>query len=650
MRRAIVVEGQVRYTISYNTARRFLVRRVQVSRNFFPGMKRSGVVSLQRVFRYGLVIALAFVASTNLGQAQDLPGDESDTVASDTVASDTGASDTVASDTGASDTGASDDAGSATEYRSVTTIDPDVPLEQLSIMVKPLTKTELEVEAEAWFVLLRSKARQIAAARLGLKKTNESLSASDEETASAILEEAVAVKEQIDQLAEEEAEALKEQALEELELQENAPAGDAPAGEGAEAGGAAEDESLPDAMSSADAAENSNQSSPADNSPQAASNNAPQDTPIAPQPELEQQENAGQSEDPQTQPAATSADEAQEVKADMLASINELQDSRIAISDRLEIVLDSLEAKGGDVEMYRRYSAAVGGVEVDTSDMTAIWTGIMGWIRSKEGGQRVGGNIISFIVVLVIAYIVARITAVIVNWMLERKLRFSQLAERLIAKTIKNVVLVIGFAVALTTLEIDVTPLLAAIGATGLVVGLALQGTLSNFASGLMILINRPFDVGDIVEAGGVLGTVNKMTLFSTNFRTFDNHTIHVPNNEVWNNVITNITSNPIRRVDMEFGIGYGDDFENAESIIMEAARAHELVLDDPAPVVVTHALSDSSVNIVCRPWVKTEDWWQVKTELTREVKRRFDAAGITIPFPQRDVHVHSAVPANSQP
>jgi len=178
-------------------------------------------------------------------------------------------------------------------------------------------------------------------------------------------------------------------------------------------------------------------------------------------------------------------------------------------------------------------------------------------------------------------------------------------------------------------------------GAAGLVVGLALQDSLSNVASGLMILINRPFDVGDVVSSGGVIGTVHQMNLVSTTFRTFDNQTIHVPNNEIWNNVITNITANPTRRVDLEFGIGYSDNFDHAEQIIEEVVREHDLVLDDPAPVVVTHALADSSVNIVCRPWVRTSDWWQVKTDLTREVKRRFDAAGISIPFPQRDVHVY---------
>jgi len=280
-------------------------------------------------------------------------------------------------------------------------------------------------------------------------------------------------------------------------------------------------------------------------------------------------------------------------------------------------------------------------VELETSDAEAALSAIVGWLTSREGGQRWAWNLAKFLLTLAIAYLLAKLLSSIVNWLLERKINMSKLAERVIANSIKYAFLLVGFAVALTALEIDVTPILAAMGAAGLVVGLALQDSLSNVASGLMILINRPFDVDDVVSAGGVTGTVHQMNLVSTTFRTFDNQTIHVPNNEIWNNVVTNITANPTRRVDLEFGIGYGDNFDHAEQIIEEVVSEHELVLDDPAPVVVTHALADSSVNIVCRPWAKTSDWWQVKTDLTREVKRRFDAAGISIPFPQRDVHVY---------
>jgi len=182
---------------------------------------------------------------------------------------------------------------------------------------------------------------------------------------------------------------------------------------------------------------------------------------------------------------------------------------------------------------------------------------------------------------------------------------------------------------------------LALIGAAGLVVGLALQGTLSNFASGMLILIYRPFDEGDIIEIDGVNGTVHSMTLLSTSIRTFDNQHLVVPNNNIWGTTIVNVTGSRTRRVDLVFGIGYGDDMAQAEKIMLEVVTRHELVLEQPAPVVKVNELADSSVNFVCRPWVKTENYLDVYWDITRQVKEEFDKQGVSIPFPQRDVHVH---------
>ncbi|REJ96980.1 MAG: mechanosensitive ion channel family protein [Planctomycetota bacterium] len=474
----------------------------------------------------------------------------------------------------------------ASESRSapVTIADPQVPLDDLRIMVKPLTKAELEVEADAWFQLLRAKAAQVAVLRLGVKKASDAATATEESAAESLLEEVEQAKEIAQRTAEQTEEEVTEAAQERIGTE-----------------------------------------------PTIADEDAEAETPA----------DADSDDGTADETEAAVTDTASEVKTDLLTDINQLQDERTALSDRLKIVLDSLAEKGGDVEEYRKYAAAVTTVELETSDLESAWSGFVGWLTSKEGGQRWAWNLVKFLVVLFVSYVIARVLASIVKWLLERKIRLTQLAENLIANVIKYVLLLIGFAVALTALEVDITPILAAMGATGLVVGLALQDSLSNVASGVMILLNRPFDVGDIVTAGGVTGTVRQMNLVSTNFRTFDNQTIHVPNNEIWNNVITNVTANPVRRVDLEFGVGYGDDFEQAEQIIRDAVQQHDLVLAAPEPEVVTHALADSSVNIVCRPWSKTSDWWQVKTDITREVKRRLDAAGISIPYPQHEVHVH---------
>lgn len=476
---------------------------------------------------------------------------------------------------------AQDEKPAEEKYVPITTVDPKVPVDQLRVMVKPLTKQELEGEAKAWFKLLTSKARQIAAVQLGVKKTNEAMVAGDEDTAKERLQEAQNVKQLAEDKAKEAEKEVVDAAQEELGIEGSNTA-------------------KKDEQEAADEEKNQDGGDPMDV-------NAAADT-----------------------------------KGKLLEDVTVLQDERTALSDRLEIVLLSLEKKGGDVEEYRKYILAVSGIEVDTSDATATWAAITGWLVSKEGGQRLAWNFSKFLLIMLISWIVAKIVQGLTNWLLEKKLSLSQLAEHLIARMIKNIVLVIGFAIALTALEIDITPVIAAIGATGLVIGLALQGTLSNFASGLMILVNRPFDVGDVVNAGGITGVIDQMNLVSTRFKTFDNQTIYVPNNEIWNNVITNITANHTRRVDMEFGIGYDDDFEKAEQIIMDVVSNHESVLKKPEPQVITHDLGESSVNIVCRPWAKTSDWWQVKTEVTREVKRRFDKAGISIPYPQQDVHFYS--------
>jgi small conductance mechanosensitive channel len=196
---------------------------------------------------------------------------------------------------------------------------------------------------------------------------------------------------------------------------------------------------------------------------------------------------------------------------------------------------------------------------------------------------------------------------------------------------------------ALAALEVSVGPLLALVGAAGFIIAFALQDSLSNFASGMMILLFRPFDVGDVVDAGGVSGSVEAVNLVATSIKTFDNKTMVVPNNKIWGDVITNASSNDERRVDMEFGIGYDDDVDKALAILDEIVNAHPDVLPEPAPTIRMNALADSSVNFIVRPWAKTGDYWGVYWDITREVKKRFDAADIGIPFPQRDVHLYIA-------
>jgi small conductance mechanosensitive channel len=210
----------------------------------------------------------------------------------------------------------------------------------------------------------------------------------------------------------------------------------------------------------------------------------------------------------------------------------------------------------------------------------------------------------------------------------------------MIISTVGNLVLVLGVLIALSQIGISLGPLLAGLGIVGFVIGFALQDSLSNFASGMMILFYRPFDVGDTVEAGGVFGKVSSMSLVNTTFLTFDNQTIILPNNMVWSGVIKNVTAQRQRRVDLVFGVSYADDIPKVERVLQEIIDTHDKILDDPEPMIKLHELGDSSINFVVRPWVESDDYWDVYWDLMRTVKMRFDEEGISIPFPQRDVHL----------
>jgi small conductance mechanosensitive channel len=227
-----------------------------------------------------------------------------------------------------------------------------------------------------------------------------------------------------------------------------------------------------------------------------------------------------------------------------------------------------------------------------------------------------------------------------VNRGLRRTSSLSKLLKDFLLKTVFWLTFAVGFMIVLGIFGVNVTPLFAVLGGASFIIAFAMQDTLGNLASGLMIMINKPFDVGDLIDTNGVTGTVEAVSISSTKIRTFDNQLIIMPNASVWGSTITNVTVSPTRRVDLVFGIGYGDDMDKATAILERLVAEHELVLDDLKPNIRVHELADSSVNFIVRPWTKTEDYWTVYWDLTKAVKAAFDAEGVSIPFPQRDVHL----------
>lgn len=205
-----------------------------------------------------------------------------------------------------------------------------------------------------------------------------------------------------------------------------------------------------------------------------------------------------------------------------------------------------------------------------------------------------------------------------------------------------GVIVMVGVT-AVGVLGVSTASFVAILGAAGLAIALAFQGTFSNFASGVMLLTFRPFDVGHTVEVGGVLGTVREVGIFTCLLTTPDNVQIRIPNSQIFGATIKNYSASKTRRIDLLVGVDYGDDLGVAVRTCQDVVAADPRVLDDPATVVAVHELGDSSVNLVVRPWVKSEDYWSTRWDLTRAIKEQLEASGCSIPFPQRDVHLHQA-------
>ena len=250
------------------------------------------------------------------------------------------------------------------------------------------------------------------------------------------------------------------------------------------------------------------------------------------------------------------------------------------------------------------------------------------------------------IAIFVVGKIVARMLSNLVKTALKRG-GTDQMLVGFLGNITYGVLLVAVVLAAIDSLGVNIVSLMAILGAAGLAVGLALKDSLGNFAAGVMIIIFRPFKIGDYVEAGGTAGTIFEIGLFATLMNTPDNKRIIVPNGAIINGNITNVSALPTRRVDMVFGISYDDNIGQARDIIKGILEADERVLKDPAPVVTVGALGDSSVNLNVRPWVNAADYWAVYWDLLETVKVRFDEAGVSIPYPQQDVYMHEVKAAS---
>ncbi|MFT6363700.1 MAG: small conductance mechanosensitive channel [Planctomycetota bacterium] len=251
--------------------------------------------------------------------------------------------------------------------------------------------------------------------------------------------------------------------------------------------------------------------------------------------------------------------------------------------------------------------------------------------------------LINFVIAIAIYVIGKMVVKVIVNAVRKVMTRSGtdEILVNFLSSIMSGVLMLFVIIAAIKQLNIDTSSMVALVGAAGLAVGFAMQDSLNNFASGVMLIIFRPFKTGNFVEAGGATGTVEKINIFSTIMKTGDNREIIVPNGAIFGGTITNYSARSTRRVDMVFGIGYDDDLLLAKKTLMEIVAADDRILAEPACAVAINDLGDSCVNFKVRPWVNSADYWDVLSDITEKVKLTFDAKGISIPYPQMDVHVH---------
>jgi small conductance mechanosensitive channel len=324
-----------------------------------------------------------------------------------------------------------------------------------------------------------------------------------------------------------------------------------------------------------------------------------------------------------------------------------LRERLLGATGPLQRNIDLMELRELETSEFKQLLIrATGNVTTDILDSdVALGLARQAWQRSvdwlAEKGPQLVFNLVLFLLIVGIFWLGSRF----IRKILVRALAASKMPELLRTMTISagaNGVLLIGLLIGFEQLGFELGPLLAGLGVAGFVIGFALQNSLSNFASGLMILIYRPFDVGDVIEAGGVSGTVREMSLVSATILTFDNDRLIVPNNKIWGDVIRNRSTELKRRVDMVFTTGDEQRADDVLAVLREIVDAHELVLAEPEPAVKVHKLGDSTVDFIVRPWVVGPDYWTVYWDVTREVKRRFDDEVLAPPHPKQQIRVEN--------
>lgn len=465
----------------------------------------------------------------------------------------------------------------------ITTEDLDIHVDELKLMVKPLAIKDLELEATAWFKALQKQSKAVTELELATTRLNKKQLALTEQL------ESLAVLTKPKEAAETTSEAAKQESTEEeIKPEDRLAAAQALLSE--------LDEQAPTDLDSAE--------------------------------DLDK--------------ALGVVNEALDKEKEALTEeTTQLREKRTALIDRFNVVLNAINTKAGAKEdgtdndlvvPYRRYIKTVSGLNVDLKDTKSTVKTVEKWVKSKEGGQRWMKNIGLFFGILFGFWILSFILSGLVKRALRLAGNTSTLLSNFLTGVVKKGTMLIGLVMSLAALEVNIAPLLAALGAAGFILAFALQGTISNFASGILMMIYRPFDIGDSIEAGGVSGNVESMNLVSTHITTPDNQRMVVPNNSIWGGSITNASNTNRRRVDMSFKVSGSDGVEKVTQLLEDLVNKHPKVLDTPAPSVSLSAFEGGSMTFSVLPWALTSDYSAVKGDITRAVKAYFDEGELTMP------------------
>lgn len=615
-----------------------------------------------------------------------------------------------------------------------TTRDIRIPVEELRLLVRPLTIEELEVEAAAWLRVLKNKVREISEAEIVIRRQNQAIAKQEEaaralETARSALAEAEeaqaqaatgspeyeeaarqmeTAKQNIREArtalaeAEENHQELQEETAFQLalaraaetgereaartaldaarrQLEENITPGTPPyearvekidaleetllevevareAVRAAEPGSAEAAEATRRFSTVLDALKTAREALEALSAPEEgeadaeteANEEAPSPEAAAPAPEeaaaaLEKGGDLANSDDQLEESVdqlRQSAEADAAVKNQMVVAVTELMDERTAIVDRFNVVLDELESKGGETASYSQFIQAIGVVEVDVQDTEGMALRLVSWLKSEEGGMRWAGNIGKFVGILLLSILVAQLFGVLLGVALARFSSVSRLLREFLVVLVKRGGIVAGVLLGLTALEVSLGPILALVGGASFVLAFALQSNLGNFASGLMLMVYKPFDLGDEIQMNEIWGYVDSISLANTRIRGFGGQIINIPNNTVWSSTITNLTQSQHRKATLCFRIPLGQSLSKSEAILMEVAEGHPLILNDPQPFTFPYEFEEYFISVYFGFFTKTDEFWSAWPDVIRQIQIRFNEEKLCMAVPEQNVRI----------